>query len=179
MTHLKPLVVLSLSLLTLVARADTPTSVPSQVIGQWRWGTINPVTYWDASTGQYRGHGGGTSCTYAFDDAGGYKMYLLFQTNNYGWQRTIWTYEEGVATWAGGKVTFKPTTGKYKVMDNRSKKDNYDRPMTDDELKKHTKTQPWSVEQRDGKPVFLTGSDEKSQATYRREEAEKKEPAKK
>jgi len=43
-------------------------------------------------------------------------------------------------------------------MDNRVKKDNYDRPMTDDELKKHTKTMKWVVEKRDRKIVLVTGA---------------------
>ena len=165
------IVLTSLLALTLPSAADP---APKEVVGQWRWGTINPVTYWDTQTGQYRGHGGGMSCTYVFDDAGAYKMYLLIQTNTYGWRKTIWTYEEGRTAWSGDKVTFTPTTGKYRCFDNRVKKDNYERPMTDEELKKHAKTQKWAVEQREGKTVFVAGVGEKAETAYRREEAEKK-----
>lgn len=163
------IVLVLLAMVSTNARAETPASV----IGQWRWGTINPVTYWDAQTGQYRGHGGGMSCTYVFDEVGTYKMYLLIQTNNSGWQKTIWTYEEGKAIWAGDQLTFTPTAGKYKVMDNRVKRDNYDRPMTDEELKKHGKTVKWVVEKRDGKTVLVTGTDGKNPETVFRREEEK------
>jgi hypothetical protein len=164
---------LTLCLLTLTARA-ADNATPKHLVGQWRWGSINPVTYWDTQTGKYMGHGGGMSCTYVFDDAGAYKMYLLIQTNTYGWQKTIWTFEEGNVAWAGDKVTFTPTKGHYRCFDNRVKKDNYERPMTDDELKQHTKTRKWAVETRDGKPAFITDVGEKGETVFRRDESDKK-----
>src|SRR5690349_1149600 len=84
MHPLRTALALSLCLLALTAGA-ADSSTPKPAVGQWRWGSINPVTYWDTSTGKYMGHGGGMSCTYVFDDAGAYKMYLLIQTNTYGW----------------------------------------------------------------------------------------------
>ena len=167
-TRLTLAVALTLALPALAADA------PKEVVGSWRYGTINPVTYWDAQTGQYRGHGGGMSRTYQFDDAGNYKMYQLIQTNNYGWQLSVFTFEEGKATWDAKTVTLTPTSGKYKCVDNRVQKNNYERPLTDEELKKHTKTEPYRVERRDGKQVFVTGTAGKDEIPFRREETSEK-----
>ncbi|HYE18808.1 MAG TPA: hypothetical protein VEA69_10210 [Tepidisphaeraceae bacterium] len=174
MTNLYRVVVLA-GLVAWSAGALGESEAPAEVVGRWRFGSINPVTYWDKSTGAYLGSGGGTSCVYEFDKDGAYRMYLLFKTNNSGWIRTVWTQEEGTATWAGDKVTLTPRAGKFKVVDNRSKKDNYERPINDDELKKHTKTVKWARERKDGKEVFVTGGEGKDPRTeYWREEGEKK-----
>jgi hypothetical protein len=165
--------VLALTLITVSAAAAEET--PAKVVGSWRYGSINPVTYWDASTGQYRGHGGGTSRTYVFDDAGHYKMYQLIQTNNYGWQMSIFTFEDGKATWSADTVTLTPTAGKYRCTDNRVKKNNHERDMTEEERKKNTTTEKWHVANRHGKPVFVTGTSGKDEIVFRREDDSKSE----
>ncbi len=49
-----------------------------------------------------------------------------------------------------------------------------ERPMTDEELRKHTKTEPYRLERRDGKQLFVTGTAGKDEIPFRREETTEK-----
>lgn len=132
------------------------TGIPGEVVGQWRFTTISGVTHWDSS-GRYLGSGSGGAQSYVFAKDGTYTMFNYVKSNSYGWTIQTLTWQEGTASFSGGTVTLRPTSGRYQVADNYNKKNNYRRPMRPDELKKNAKSVPWSVDQRDGKTVLLMG----------------------
>lgn len=94
-------------------------------------------------------------------------MCNYIKTRGYGWETLALTWEEGTATVTGDTLTLKPTTGKYKVIDNRVAKNSYERPMTPEEIKTNVKTRTWSRETDPGtgKPVLKMGG-----TTYKRGE---------
>jgi hypothetical protein len=116
------------------------------------------------------GDGGGGSQTYTFDKNGKYQMFNYVKTRMYGWQMEALTWENGTATFSGDKVTLRPTSGKYKGIDNRVGKNNFTRPMRADELKKNVKTYTWSLDTDNGKPVLQMGKDPGSMSSYKRPE---------
>jgi len=157
-------------LLATAASAVAPDAVPASVVGEWRKTTINGRSYWDGRSGQYVGHGGGFSETFVFEKDGTYKDFVYIENSPMaGWTTQIFTTTEGVAEWSGDTVRLVPKKGNYKVRDNRVKRQNYERPMTDEERKKMIKSYRYSIETEDGKPVLVV-KQEKSEVRLKRAE---------
>ncbi|HTE19365.1 MAG TPA: hypothetical protein VK689_13405, partial [Armatimonadota bacterium] len=80
------------------------------------------------------------------------------------WEIQALTWEEGTVSVEGGTLILRPVSGKYKVMDNQVARNNYERPMRDEELEKNRKTSQWRLEKdpRTGKPALMMGNDKGS-----------------
>lgn len=140
------------------------------LIGTWGFTTISGTTYWDKSTGAYMGSGSGGSQSYTFAPGGPYKLFNYVKAGSYGWEMQTLTWENGRYSVKGGTITLTPTSGKYQVMDNRVKKNNYTRPMRANELQKNAKMLVWRIEQDDkGKSVLRLGKSKDSLSSYKRE----------
>lgn len=150
--------------------AASPGGGPLQ--GRWTVTSISGTTYFDKNTGAYLGSGTGGSQSYTFLPDGRYKLFNYIKTRSYGWETEALTWEEGTATVEGDRVILRPTGGKYQVKDNQVAKNNYERPMTGEELKKNAKTFVWSLGQdsRTGKPALMLGSEKSKQVQYTRVE---------
>jgi hypothetical protein len=115
------------------------------------------------------GSGSGGSQSYTFAPDGTYKLFNYVKAGSYGWEMQTLTWENGRYTVKGDTITLRPTSGKYQVMDNRVKKNNYTRPMRADEIRKNAKTVVWRVEQDDnGKSVLRLGKNPDSLSSYKR-----------
>ena len=121
-----------------IPTAVVSAKVPAAVVGKWRYGSISPTTIHDAQTGKHLGNARSLGSFVEFAADGSYKQYTLTSMNTNGWALSTWAEEYGEAAFdpAKGTVALKATNGKYRVTDNRVKKNNYDRPMTDEEVKK-------------------------------------------
>lgn len=146
--------------------------LPMRLAGQWAFTTISGTTYWDKNTGAYLGDGTGASQTYTFERNGKYRMFTYIKTRSYGWQIQTLTWEEGTVLLEGNRLILRPTGGKYQVMDNRVAKNNYQRPMREEELKKNVKAVYWSLatDEASGKPVLLMGTATDAMLRYTRVE---------
>jgi len=128
---------IALAALSVVAVAKTADTIPSQMVGEWRWGNINPTTFYDKSNGAYLGHGGGMSCYFIFRKDGSYKKYFYVeQSPTAGWTTKVFSESEGKLIVSNGVFTLKAAKGRFISQDNRVSKYNFDRTMTEDELKK-------------------------------------------
>jgi hypothetical protein len=157
-----------LNTLLLTAVLAAPAEFPTALVGEWRYGTVSGTTYWDSSTGKYLGSGSGMSDTFIFAKDGSYKEYAFIKSSPVaGWTTKIFTTIEGKAKVSGDTLTLTPTKGNYHVEDNRVARSNYDRPMTDEEVKKQIKSQGFSLGQEDGKPVLAIKL-EKSSMKYQK-----------
>ena len=114
-------------------------AIPAELVGKWKWGTINPIWFEDASTGEYRGHGSGVSAYFDFDKNGRFKHHVYIETNMNGWKTQVFTTMEGTVSVEGDLFRLNVEKGFYKSRSNAVKKHNYDRPMTDAERKEQSK----------------------------------------
>jgi hypothetical protein len=146
---------LSLALLAIGTTAAHSAPLPANLVGKWAMTTISGTTYWDKSTGAYAGSGSGGAQTYTFSRDGRYKLFNLIKTNSYGWETQALTWEEGTVALKGDTLTLRPTSGRYQVMDNRVRKNNYKRPMRASERK--VSLLFWKQDTQDGKPVLRLG----------------------
>lgn len=111
--------------------------IPAEMVGEWKWGTINPRTFYDKDSGAYLGHGGGMSCYFVFGKDGTYhKYFYVEQSPTAGWTTKSWSESEGKMSVSDGIFTLKPTKGRYRAEDNRVSRNNFDRPMNEDDLKR-------------------------------------------
>ncbi|RYG30342.1 hypothetical protein EON81_25095 [bacterium] len=152
--------------------SDAATS--PAVVGEWRYGSVRGVTYWDSSSGHYLGDGGGQSDTYIFAKDGTFKEYVYMKNSPMaGWTTQIFTRYEGKYAVEGDKIKLTVVKGDYKVSDNRVQRQNYDRPMTDEEVKKAAKSYRFTLDTDNGKPVLLIHLTKKEKITYRWVEKQK------
>lgn len=153
-----------LTALALASAIQSPAAaaLPADLVGEWRYTSIQGTTHWDSSTGAYKGHGGGNSSTLVFAKNGTFKEYVFLQTSpTAGWTTKVFTTKEGKATVSGETLKFIVTKGHYKSEDNRVAKYNIDRAMTEKEAKELNRTYRFSVASVDAKPVLtleLNGS---------------------
>ena len=130
-------------------------STPTQCVGEWRYTTINGRSYYDGSIGQYLGHGGGNSETLVFGKDGSFKDFVYIENSpSAGWTTQITTTMEGRVEWSEGRFKLIPSKGHYKVRDNRVARQNYDRPMNADDLKRMQKNYEFSMATANGKPAM-------------------------
>jgi hypothetical protein len=148
-------VLASVVLLGAASTSFARPSLPPALVGKWSVTSTSGTTLWDSSTGAYKGGGGGGSMSYTFLPNGRYKLFSLIKTNSYGWETQALTWEEGTASVAGSRLSLRPTSGRYQVMDNRIARRNYKRPMRASERK--PKTVSWKIDSSNGKNVLVLG----------------------
>lgn len=149
---------IALAALSVVAVAKTADAIPSQMVGEWKWGTINPTTFHDKTSGAYLGHGGGMSCYFVFGKDGTYKKFFYVeQSPSAGWTTKVWSESEGKMIVGDGYFTLKATKGRFRAEDNRVSRNNFDRAMTEEDLKRETASKyGWQMGQDDkGRTVML------------------------
>nr|CAA9283925.1 hypothetical protein AVDCRST_MAG63-3799 [uncultured Armatimonadetes bacterium] len=147
------------------------SAVPADIAGKWKWGTISFSSEVDVYSGRNLGPRSGIVIFFTFEKSGKYNMVFYAQTLNYGWQSQTWSLHEGTVTFGNGTFTLRPTKGKYKVADNRVKRNNYERPMTAEELKQNTVyLWRWEKNPSDGKTYLKIGPSEQSLSHFQRAE---------
>lgn len=122
-----------------LASAALAPSIPSEMVGKWKWGTINPTWFEDKYTGAYKGHGGGVSAYFDFDKSGKFKHHVYIEMNTNGLKNQTFTTMEGTVIIDGDTFRLKVEKGFYKSRSNMGAKNNFDRPMTDEERAKASK----------------------------------------
>lgn len=165
------LALLATSLAAPMAAPRIAADVPAEVVGNWRWGTINPSWFVDKYTGAYEGHAGGTSAYFTFTKDGRFRRLVYIETNSYGWRTQVMTTTEGTVEFDRDTFRIKTEKGKYKSVSNRVEKHNFDRPMTDEERAKDSKTvYHWRAEKDEkGNPIMHIGFDAKTLSIFRKE----------
>jgi hypothetical protein len=134
------------------------TPVPSQLAGEWMYGTISPSNFWNDHTGQYSGNAYGIGVYLQFKPEGRYSQWVYIYTQQYSCRTQTWTYTEGTVTVSGSQISFYPSKGKYQASDNCVASHNFERPMTASELQaKQGETWGWQIDDSSGQPKLYTG----------------------
>jgi hypothetical protein len=134
------------------------TSVPSQLAGEWMYGTISPTNFWNDHSGQYSGNAYGIGVFLDFKPNGRFTQLIYIYTQQYNCRTQTWTQMEGTVTVSGSQISFYPTKGNYKASDNCVSSHNFQRPMKASELQaEQGETWGWSIDQSSGQPKLYTG----------------------
>jgi hypothetical protein len=112
-------------------------SIPAGLAGRWMHGTISPTNFWDDHTGEYMGNAYGMADYVTLGTDGRYEEFVYLYSQVYSCRTQIWTSKQGTYTVDGDVITFHLNSGKYQVADNCSERNNYTRPMNDDEVAEH------------------------------------------
>lgn len=132
--------VLAAGLAVSVATAALAPSMPAELVGKWKWGTINPTWFEDKYTGEYKGHGGGVSAYFDFDKSGKFRHHVYIEMNTNGYKNQTFTTMEGTLVVEGDTFRLKVEKGSYRSRSNMGARNNFDRPMNEDERAKASKT---------------------------------------
>lgn len=131
--------------------------IPTEMVGKWKWGMINPVWFEDKYTGKYSGHGGGVSAYFEFDKSGRFRHHVYVETNSSGWKTQTFTTMSGTVSVDGDVFRLNVEKGSYRSRSNRIERHNFDRKMTDDERAAQSqKVYKWARSTDDnGNPILL------------------------
>jgi hypothetical protein len=149
---------IAVAALTVAEAKSSPitNSIPSEMVGKWKWGTINPTWFEDKYTGEYKGHAGGVSAYFDFDKNGNFKHYVYIEQNSNGWKTQTFTTMEGKLIVEGDVFRLSVEKGSYRSRSNRVERHNFDRPMTAEEREKSGKTiYKWSKGTSQGKEALM------------------------
>lgn len=116
------------------------SSVPGELIGAWRAGSVSSTTFVNRNTGAYADPSG-TQVRYRFFPDGRYEFAVLTTQSMYNCTTKLLTYKTGVVSFQGGTLTFIPKTGKFTSEDNCNRQYNYEKPA-----KLDRETYNWRVE---------------------------------
>src|SRR5688500_2343820 len=122
-----------------IASAALAPSTPAELVGKWKWGTINPTWFEDKYTGEYKGHGGGVSAYFEFDKNGKFRHHVYVEMNTNGYKNQTFTTMEGTLVVDGDIFRLNVEKGFYRARSNMGKSNNFDRPMKDEERAKASK----------------------------------------
>jgi hypothetical protein len=137
------------------------TATPQEMVGAWKLGAASFTNFW-GNQNQYFGTEGGTSVYWNFESDGDYKQQVYINRRKDGCLIETWTETVGTTTFDGNRFTIYPGTGRYKAADTCIDRNNFDRPMTDQERRDFVKTFLWKFETdpQDGKLYMMVGFDE-------------------
>ncbi|MDC0714728.1 hypothetical protein POL68_40135 [Stigmatella sp. ncwal1] len=131
---------------------ETPgTPPPSELEGDWRFGTISFTNFF-GDQGQYIGNAGGVAVAFDFDKSGKFKQQVYINQRDYNCVTQTWTEMEGTATFDGATFTTHPSKGRFKASDNCISANNFDRSMTADERENRNVTYTWKFGKFEGNP---------------------------
>lgn len=139
-------------------------NVPDAVVGNWLYTTSSATTYW-SDTGQFLGNGRSGAQFYEFKADGTFRyfMYLEMRTGNF--VSKVHTTCEGTVKFAAHKFTLNVTKGHYHTEMGSTIKD---RPMTDEDFKRMSKTNAWELSKSDdGKPTFVIPFEDGSKTVFK------------
>ena len=89
------------------ASSKANLAVPAQLEGEWRYGRISSVQYYNPSTGQ-PAQPNGSSDQFKLATNGNYERQRLLQINTYGCASNLFIWEKGQAKVEGQRLTFQP-----------------------------------------------------------------------
>lgn len=138
-------------------------STPAPLVGAWKYGTASFTNFW-GHQGEYIGSGGGTSVRFEFGPDGTYTQQVFIARRNYSCLTETWTESRGTLTFADGALAIHPEAGRYMAADNCIPRNNFDRPMSPQELVDFSKTFLWKFEVNpiDQKEYLMIGFDEQT-----------------
>ena len=145
--------------------------VPSSVQGDWKFGTISMISFWDDHTGDYLGTAGGVAVFFEFEPNGTYKHYVYVLVRNYGCVTQSWTEMRGTVDFSETTFLATPKQGKFKASDNCNDRYNFQRAMTSAELAERRREYLWKFEQNpnDGKTYLMVGHDAQTWSHFQRQ----------
>jgi len=152
------------------AGAKQGAKVPDELLGTWRWTTINASQIVDKTSGRIVDNGGGMSVTFTFLPGGRYKkLFYTRMQSRPGWVTEATSDEEGVVeSFGDGSFVIRPTKSHYKGSDSMTGKKE-DRMMRKDELGPATYHWRWADDGNGGRKLMI-GPSERSMSHFRRAE---------
>lgn len=105
--NLRPLLALCPALL--LAAPARAAAVPAPLQGQWEYGYVSPIEYYDPSSGKYA-EGSGTSEIIRIQADGSYERSGIIVVTTYGCTSKLLTTSRGKVSLKGNLLTFTPTT---------------------------------------------------------------------
>jgi hypothetical protein len=124
---------------------DAGGSVPSEIVGEWRWGSISPTNFWNDHTGVYSGNAYGMSDHYVFNRNGTFKEYVYIYTQSYGCRTQVWVEMGGTVEFGGSSFAKTVTSGRFKTTDTCASSRNMDRSMTEAERRERSKSHDFAL----------------------------------
>lgn len=123
---------------------------PSELVGEWRYGSVSPTNFWNDHTGVYSGNAYGFSDHYVFRRDGTYTEYVYIYTQAYNCRTQVWVEMGGTMRYDGeggsGTFTNTVTRGRFKTSDSCASSRNVDRAMTTAEMRERSnKTHVWNL----------------------------------
>ncbi|MBZ9749755.1 hypothetical protein K7W42_02635 [Deinococcus sp. HMF7604] len=100
-------------LFALASTSAHAATVPAALQGQWEYGYVSPIEYYDPSTGKYA-EGSGTSEIIRIKADGSYERNGIIVVSTYGCTSKLLTTSKGKVTLKGNILTFTPTTAHNK-----------------------------------------------------------------
>jgi hypothetical protein len=121
-------------------------SVPSALVGSWRYGSISPTNFWDDHTGVFSGNAYGFSDQYVFNRDGTFKEYLYIYTQSYGCRTQAWVEMSGNVAFDSTSFTTSVAKGHFKTTYSCSSSKNVDRDMTEAERVERSKRSGYTMQ---------------------------------
>lgn len=142
------------------------SKAPEELVGRtWRATRISGTTFW-AANGAYNGAGTQQAGIIQFLPNGTYKYQVFIQTRSNDWGLQAYTWENGTASFDGNLVVLRPTGGKYKGVDTKLAHNNFERPMTEAEIRNNVRLYRWEMSDDKGKPVLRMGNGKADLSTF-------------
>lgn len=120
-------------------------SVPSAVLGGWRYGTVSSTNFWDDHTGVYAGNAYGISDQYEFAANGTFTEYIYIYTQAYSCRTQAWVEMRGTVRFDDAQFTKRVTSGRFKTVDSCASSHNKDRAMTAAEATERSTTHQYTM----------------------------------
>jgi hypothetical protein len=94
-------------------RALPGTPVPSELQGEWTYGTISSVQYYNPNNGHW-GQVNGAGDRFRLEPNGNYERSRLIQISTYGCESNLFIWEVGTVRLENNAMTFQPADGAVK-----------------------------------------------------------------
>lgn len=95
------------------APALSGTPVPAELQGDWRYGTVSSVSYYDPTTGSWA-QPSGTGIYFTLSPDGRYERSSLLQITTYSCESYVFIWEVGTVAISGNQITFQPAQSAVK-----------------------------------------------------------------
>ncbi len=103
----------ALALLATLGGAGGASPPPASLYGQWEYGLVSPIEYYDPSTGKYA-EGSGTSEIIRIHPDGTYERNGIIVVSTYSCTSKLLTVSSGTVTVNGSRLTFTPKAAHQK-----------------------------------------------------------------
>lgn len=89
------------------------TPVPPELQGEWRYGTLSSIDYYDPTTGAWASPSG-TGIYFTLGADGSYERSSLLQITTYSCESYVFIWEVGTVSVSGNSLTFQPAQSAVK-----------------------------------------------------------------